>query len=131
MKTNWLRTVNEINSKRYVIPEGWETREQVAEGLQCDPAKVADLIKPGLASGDIERQVFPVWDAARRMALSAVCYRLAGSDPKKPVKPASGALEARIEASILRNPGHTDFQIAKNFRGVTSGDVRKIRESLQ
>jgi hypothetical protein len=130
MKTNWLKTVNEINSKRFVIPDGWETRDQVAESLQCDPAKVADIMKPGVASGDIERQTFPLWDAARRMAVSIVCYRLAGQGPKAPIKPARGPLETRIAASILRNPRHTDFQIAKNFRGVTSGDVRGIRESL-
>lgn len=130
MKTNWLKKVNDINSKRFVIPDGWETREQVAESLQCDPLKVADILKPGVTSGDIERQSFPVWDTARRMAVSAVCYRMASNAAEEPAKPATGALEGRIERSIRRNPRHSNSQIAKNFNGVTSAMVAAIRESL-
>jgi hypothetical protein len=133
MKTNWLKTVNEINSKRFVIPDGWETRDQVAASLQCDPSKVGDILKPGVASGEIDRQTFPVWDAARRMAVSVVCYRMAGEGPKKPSKPSrghSGSLEERIEAAILRYPSHSNHQIAKNVRGVTSSDVERIRCAL-
>lgn len=126
MKTNWLKTVDSINSKRFTTPEGWETRDQVAESLQCDPSKVGDLMKPGVDSGEIERKSFPVWDQNRRMTVQVVCYRLAaaGKDPKP------NHSETKIQASIKRNPGHSDHQIAKNFRGVTSGDVARIRSSM-
>lgn len=128
--TNWLKKVNDINKKRFVIPEGWETRDQVAESLQCDPSKVSDLLKPGVESGEIERQMFPVWDAGRRMAVSTVCYRLAGATAKAPQKAATSDLDSRIAASIARNPSYTNAQIAKSFRGVSAGQVAAVRAGL-
>lgn len=130
MKTNWLHTVNDINKKRFVIPEGWETCDQVAESLQCDPSKVGDLLKPGVRAGEIERQMFPLWDSARRMAVNTPCYRLASSTAKQKQKPASGDLDARIEASILRHPSYSNSQIAKSFKGVSAGHVAAIRAGL-
>lgn len=74
-KTNWLNVTNRINSDRFQIPAGWETKDQVAESLQCDPKRVADLLKPGIESGHIERKQFPMWIEARRLVEQVVCYR--------------------------------------------------------
>ena len=130
MKTNWLRTVNDINQKRFVIPEGWETREQVAESLQCDPSKVGDLMKPGVEAGEIERALFPLWDTARRMAVSTPCYRLAGAKRQTKPNPARSDLEGRIEASILRNPSYSNAKIANSFRRCTASQVAAVRAGL-
>lgn len=127
MKTNWKQTVSEINRKRYVIPAGWETREQVAESLQCDPAKVGDLLKPGIQSGDIERQTFQVWDDGRRMAISVPCYRIAGKDA-----PEAGGLspaDERIAASIRRNPQHPNWKIGSILK-VPAAEVARVREMI-
>ena len=113
-RTNWNRTVNEINRKKYVIPPGWDTREQVAESLQCAPDKVADLLKPGIQSGDIEKQEFPIWDDGRRMTVRVACYRVRGADA--PAVVPTGDAADRVRAAIKRNPKHTDRQIAKNQR---------------
>jgi hypothetical protein len=129
MKTNWLKLTNEINRKRYTIPDGWETRDQVAESLQCAPDKVADLLKPGVQSGDIERREFPVWDDTRRLAVRITCYRIATSEPE-PAKTTNASLEDRIRASIIRNPTYGNHQIAKNIKGATSAMVAHVRETL-
>lgn len=126
MKTNWKQTVNEINRKRYTIPEGWETREQVAECLQCDPAKVADILKAGIASGEVERQTFQSWDENRRMAVGVVCYRIAG-ETEASEKPSD--ITTKIRASIKRNPGYSNSKIANNFKGVSAADVAQVRSS--
>lgn len=128
MKTNWLKTVSTINQQRYIVPEGWDTRDQVAESLQCDPSKVADLLKPGIEAGEIERQQFSVWDANRRMAVPTVCYRI--KSEKSPAK-FSTDLDEKIASSIRRNPNHTNAQIAKCYRGTTSGQVAAIRKTMQ
>lgn len=127
MKTNWKQTVSEINRKRYVIPAGWETRDQVAESLQCDPAKVGDLLKPGIQSGDIERQAFQVWDEGRRMAISVPCYRIAGK-----AAPEAGELspaDERIAASIRRNPSYPNAKIGSNLK-VPAAEVARVREMI-
>jgi len=138
MKTNWLKTVNEINRKRFTIPEGWETKDQVAENLQCDPDKVGDMLKPGLQSGDIERQEFPLWDEGRRMTVRVVCYRLAGEKSAAAPKPAARnaaassvtSIEERIEAALAKYPKKSNYEIAHNIKGCTSGLVGVVRGRL-
>jgi hypothetical protein len=129
MKTNWIKTVNEINHKRFTIPPGWETRDQVAESLQCAPDKVADILKPGIASGDIDKYDYPVWDEKRRMAVKVPCYRIAGpknSDtPDIPDIPADKVV--RILAAIGRNPGLSDREIAKKVHKITSREIAAVR----
>jgi hypothetical protein len=137
----WLKAVNSVNRERYQIPPGWETKEQVAIGLQCDPDRVVNLIKPAIDAGRVETQRFSVWDESRRLAVPVQCYRLVDGDaPAKPTKTAltprtraSGGvgrtLDERIAASIDSNPDAPDYQIAKNI-GTTVGEVRRVRASL-
>jgi hypothetical protein len=130
MKTNWIKTVNEINHKRFTIPPGWETKEQVAVSLQCAPDKVADILKPGIQSGDIEKQDFSLWDEKRRMAVKVTCFRLADSESPAPA-PSVADIPAekvtRILAAIGRNPGCTDREIAKKLSKTTSREVAAVR----
>jgi hypothetical protein len=81
-KTNWKATINVINRERFKIPEGWDTKEDVAKSLQCDPDRVADILKPGIAAGEIERAEFPTWDESRRMTVRVVCYRVKPPESK-------------------------------------------------
>ena len=130
MKTNWKKKVDEINRRRFTVPEGWETRDQVAENMECSADRVDKLLKPGLDDGTFERKLFSVWDDTRRMTVQVACYRMAegGVAKPKPVRPDS--MEARIEASILRNPRYTDYQIAKNIKGTVIADVARVRKSM-
>jgi hypothetical protein len=131
MKNNWNKTVTEINRKRYVIPEGWDTREVVAESLECAPDRVADLLKPGIQSGEIERQEFSVWDDARRMTTRVVCYRVTGEKVQAAKEGSSmGDRErGRVRAGLCRNPSFSDEQIRKNARS-SINVVREIRKEL-
>ena len=136
MKNNWNKTVTEINRKRYVIPDGWDTREVVAESLECAPDRVADLLKPGIQSGQIERQEFSVWDDARRMTTRVVCYRVASEkqpgkgDPHLPEKKVSASLElGRVRRAVERHPDWDDQRIARNARSQKSV-VAEIRKEL-
>lgn len=135
MKTNWNKTINEINRKRYTIPDGWETKDEVAESLQCDPDKVADMLKPGIQTGEIERGEFPVWDGKRRLTVRVVCYRLSDGEVATEAinrlvngrKVRGGTIEERIVAALERNPGASNREIAKKLSGVRSSDVEAVR----
>lgn len=129
MKTNWLAVTNRVNKDRYKIPSGWETKEQVAESLQCDPRRVHEFLRPAIASGEVERQEFSVWDDKRRCTARVACYRLAQSQSGKQSQ-GTDSLNDRIAASIRRNPNHTNNQIAKNFNGVCAADVAAVRKTI-
>ena len=88
MKNNWRKTIDTINAERFTIPEGWDTREQVAISLECAPEKVLDLLKPGIASGEIERGEFSVWNMKRRQTEKVVCFRVVQQQDSK--NPQSG-----------------------------------------
>ena len=134
MKTNWLRITNRINAERFQVPDGWETREQVAESLQCAVDKVADILKAGIQAGDIERATFPVWSDSRRMAIPTTCYREArGSDAPQAQPDAKPSIPQRIEEAIRRFPGHSNSEIAKRFHlkhGVKAATVAAIRAKM-
>lgn len=132
---NWLKAINDINKSRYTIPAGWDTKEQVAEKMQCSPDRVGDLLKPGIRSGDFERQEFSVWNESRRMTERVTCYRIAG-EKREPVvetgapdKAASDLEYNRVVRGLKKNPKWTNRQIAKNYHA-TSARVAAIREDL-
>jgi hypothetical protein len=143
--SKWLKTINRINSNRFQVPAGWQTREQVAADLQCDPDRVADLLKPGLQSGDFERQDFPVWDSGRRMTVRVVCYRVADlkkdakeakiveakpqREVKAPKSSSSSALEEKIIQALQRNP-HRDDRLISKTSGAPMALVRRVRDSF-
>lgn len=147
MKNSWTKAVNTINKQRYVIPEGWSTRDQVAEDLQCAPDKVATLLKPGLENGTFDKQDFSVWDDGRRMAVRVTCYRIAGEGkaappaavtvtvtPKKKGSAKTRPVDAdeldRARRCIERNPHLDDYGVAKNVR-VSVYAVRAAREAIK
>jgi hypothetical protein len=129
-KNNWTKTVATINREKFTVPDGWDTREKVALDLQCAPDRVADLLKPGIASGQIERQDFPVWDEARRMTTRVVCYRVVSVKTEAaPTSTTTNPEFARIERALHRDSSLSNYQIAKNNRS-TSGQVAIVRASL-
>jgi hypothetical protein len=126
---NWLKAVNDINKNRYTIPAGWDTKEQVAEKMQCSPDRVADLLKPGIQSGDFERQEFSVWDETRRLTTRVTCYRVAPEKSEAKVPDLDDREWNRVAAAIRRDPKKTDRLIAKNSHS-TSVRVAAIRKEL-
>lgn len=132
MKNNWIKTVASINREKFTIPEGWDTREQVAESLECSPDRVSDILKHGIQSGQIERQDFPVWDDNRRLTTRVVCYRI-GSSNSKPepsqLIATSSSERKRVIRALKRNPNRSDSEIANNNQS-TPAFVKQLRAQL-
>lgn len=61
---NWKNYVEKQNAKTFVLPSGWDTKEQIAEQLDCSVEKVDDHLRPALKSGAVIKQQFKVWDGA-------------------------------------------------------------------
>lgn len=72
---NWKRVVSEQNSKVYKWPPGWDTREKVAEHLECSEDRVSEILAPALKSGEVEKASFPVWDSERQRKVYVVGFR--------------------------------------------------------
>jgi hypothetical protein len=72
---NWKNLVESQNAKSYVLPEGWDAREKIAEQLECSSDRVRVLLAPGLKSGVIETAIFPVWDAITKRVIRVTAFR--------------------------------------------------------
>ena len=138
MKNNWRKTIDTINAERFTIPEGWDTREQVAISLECAPEKVLDLLKPGIASGEIERGDFSVWNMKRRQTEKVVCFRVIQQQENKKQQNAPTAsnastkptLEQRIIRAIAAYPGMSDSVVARKLNRVSTQQVAAVRRKI-
>ena len=72
---NWKNIVSSSNAKQYKWPPGWQTRDQVAEELECSRDRVADVLAPAIDQGLVERKSFPVWDPVTRRKIMVTGYR--------------------------------------------------------
>jgi len=136
MKNNWRKTIDTINAERFTIPEGWDTRDQVAISLECAPEKVLDLLKPGIASGEIERGEFSVWNMKRRQTEKVVCFRVVQQQESKKQQNAPDApatqptLEQRIIRALKAYPGLSDSAVARKLNKVSTQQVAAVRKKV-
>lgn len=72
---NWKQLVDAQNRKTYVLPPGWDSREKVAEQLECSVENVRVLLGPALRSKTVETQQFPVWDDISKKVVRVTAYR--------------------------------------------------------
>lgn len=72
---NWQKAKNKINQKKYSLPDGWDSRDVVADQLKCDPSKVSEILSFGIESGDILCKQFYVWDQVRGRAVNKTFYK--------------------------------------------------------
>lgn len=126
---NWQKAIDKINIEKFRIPAGWDTKEKIAEELQCSPDRVHDLLKVGLASGAFESQEFPVWDAKRRMTVRMRCYRqkVDSNDSGTIKSRANENMEQRIWEAILSHPEETDYAISRRFHRCRAAEVAAVR----
>lgn len=75
MATNWKTLVEANNAKTYVLPEGWDTKEKVAEQLECSEDRVRLLLAPALKNGTVEAGTFPLWDDVTKRVVRVTAYR--------------------------------------------------------
>ena len=85
---NWKTHVETQSAKLYVLPPGWDSREKIADQLECSPDRVRVQLAPGLKAGTIEMNVFPVWDKVTKRVIRVTAYR---EKPEKVAKPAKKA----------------------------------------
>ena len=72
---NWKSYVEKKNAKTYVLPPGWDSRDTIAEQLECSPEKVDDHLRPSLRSGEVVKEIFSVWDPALKRLARVIAYR--------------------------------------------------------
>lgn len=71
---NWKSLVEKENARTFVLPPGWDSRETVAEQLECSPEKVDDHLRPALRSGKVQKQQFKVWDKNLKRNVMVIAY---------------------------------------------------------
>ena len=77
---NWKTFVEKKNAKTFVLPAGWDSRDVVADQLECSPEKVDDHLRPALKSGEVIKQQFKVWDDGLKRLILVVAYREASKE---------------------------------------------------
>ena len=74
----WRLFVESSQAKTYVLPEGWDSREKIAEELGCSEDNVRKLLGAAVKTGAVEYKVFPVWDKVTKRVKSMTAYRKTG-----------------------------------------------------
>lgn len=72
---NWKSLVEAQNRKTYVLPPGWDSRDKVAEQLECSVDNVRVLLAPAIRAKAVEVQQFPVWDDIIKKVVRITAYR--------------------------------------------------------
>ena len=72
---NWKQLVEAQNRKTYVLPPGWDSRDTIAEQLECSVENVRVLLGPAIRSKTIEVQTFPIWDEITKKVTRVTAYR--------------------------------------------------------
>lgn len=119
---NWKNYVAAQNAKTFVLPAGWDSREQIAEQLGCSPEKVREHLQPGIAAREIESRQFAVWDAELGRKIAVTAYRKSGkleqATPEHGIvkashgkRPGTWSAEEQATARKLHKEGQTHRQI--------------------
>jgi hypothetical protein len=82
---NWKTFVEADNARTYVLPAGWDSREEIADQIGCAEDSVRQRLAPAIKSGAVESNVFPVWDDVTKRIIRVTAYRKvpAGEKAKK------------------------------------------------
>jgi len=128
---NWKNTVSKLNAKHYSFPIGWDTRQTIAAQLECAEDRVDTLLAPGLKSGEIEKQQFPVWDDRLNRKTLMWGYRAvqptAPAVTTNPQADAVAAVKAAMAKHPDRKPGNLRDRLPKAVREqLTVHQVREI-----
>lgn len=126
---NWKATVAKLNSKHFAFPSGWDTRDTIASQLECSPDRVDTLLGPGLKSGEIEKQQFPVWDARLGRKILVWGYRQKSTTTPQPK--ATDDVAEIVLSVAKKHPGFTPARLRDYLpktirRSVTKEQVAAI-----
>ena len=83
---NWKQLVEAQNRRTYVLPPGWDSRDKIAEQLECSVDNVRVLLGPAIRAKSVEVSVFPVWDEVTKKVVRVTAYRRRGNEGVKAPK---------------------------------------------
>ena len=72
---NWKSFVNTDNAKRYVLPQGWTSKADIAKELECSEERVRPFLLAAIKDGTIEEKMFVVWDAGTERKVNVTAFR--------------------------------------------------------
>jgi hypothetical protein len=72
---NWKQLVEAQNRRTYVLPPGWDSRDKIAEQLECNPDNVRVLLGPAIRAKTVEVNTFPLWDDITKKVVRVTAYR--------------------------------------------------------
>ena len=72
---NWKRIVEDHSKKAYKWPKGWDSRETIAEQLECSPERVAEILSRAIKDGEVEKKPIAYWDDNLKKKVIAIGYR--------------------------------------------------------
>jgi len=81
---NWKSFVNTDNAKRYVIPQGWTSKADIAKEIECSEDRIRPFLNAMIKEGKVEEKLFVVWDAGTERKVNVTAFRKV----TKPVAPA-------------------------------------------
>jgi hypothetical protein len=126
----WKSTITKINRNKFAFPKGWHTREEVAEQLECSAEKVAEIVAPGIKTGAIERNSFPVWDERLQRKVMVVGYRICDEAEAAPEVTGGEQLVYHRKLhrkGVLRSDGTVLWEHGK----VTRPSHRSLKEDIR
>lgn len=80
---SWKTLIEKTQADAYKLPDGWETRDAIAEEMGCSSDNVRKLLQPALKSGAVEFKQLPIWDEVSKRIKSVACYRQLPKPAKK------------------------------------------------
>lgn len=83
---NWKQLVEAQNRRTYVLPPGWDSRDRIAEQLECSVDNVRVLLGPAIRAKSVEASVFPVWDEVTKKVVRVTAYRRRSTEGVKAPK---------------------------------------------
>jgi len=81
---NWNRIIEDHNKKAYKWPDGWDSKETIAEQLECSPERVAEQLSSAIRNGEVEKKLITYWDDGTKRKVSAFGYRPVPKSAPKP-----------------------------------------------
>jgi hypothetical protein len=72
---NWNKIVESHNRQNFKWPTGWDSRETVAEQLECSPERVTEQLSGAIKNGEVEKKLITYWDDALKRKVSSFGYR--------------------------------------------------------
>jgi hypothetical protein len=119
---NWKSLVEKTNQKVYVLPPGWDSRDDIAEQLECSPEKVDENLRPLLRSGEVVKDTFTVWDKRGKRPIRVIAYQKVGKDAEASTAGSGATFDVKAVAKM--KSGGLDWNAIGAKFGLSGPSVR-------